>query len=172
MNVIEPPRDTLYEYLRGRACAMMIMTVILQPNQTLTTDFPGWKSDAAYDSLRISAMLAGRTVSAASIDVHFEKPLSEINFNAHAGAAAFKGAMLAFDKPSNVLRLSVASVQSLQLDLYGPDGRKIAAIFSREQCVPGVYRFSLNKFTGAKGFMIVKLKAATAVSVVPITIVR
>jgi hypothetical protein len=172
MAVVKPPRDTLYQYLRFRACPMLVMTIVLQPNQTLTMDFPGWKSDSAFDSLRVSAMLAGRTASAASIDVHFEKPLSEISFNSHAGAAAFKGAILAFDRTSNVLRLSVASVQSIQLDLYGLDGRKIAAILSREQCGPGTYRFQLNQYTRANGCIIAKLKTATAVSVVPVTIVR
>ena len=172
MNVVKPPFDTLYHYLKGKGCITMITEITLQPNQTVTMDFPGWKSDSAYDSLRVSGMLAGLTASAASIDIRFEQPVTGINFSAHAMAASFKGAMIAFDRSSNVLKLSVASAQSIQLNLYGLDGRKIAELFSREQCGPGVYRLSLNKFTAVKGCIIAKLKTPTSVSVVPVTILR
>jgi hypothetical protein len=172
MNVVNPPLDTLYHYLMHIVCAQMTGKIVLQPNQTVTMDFPGWESVLTYDSLRVSAMLTGLTASAASIDVRFEKPITEINFIAHALSAPFKGAMIAFDRSSNVLKLSVASAQSIQLNLYGLDGRKIAGLLSREQCGPGTYRFPLNQFSLAKGCLIAKLKTATAVSVVPVTIVR
>jgi len=87
-------------------------------------DFPGWQSDSAYDSLRVSAMLAGLSASAASIDIRFERPITGINFNAHALSAPFKGATIAFDRLSKVLRLSVASTQAVRLELFGLDGRK------------------------------------------------
>jgi len=144
----------------------------LQPNQTVTMDFPGWKTDSAYDSLRVSAMLAGLTPTTASIDIRFEQPSTGINFSAHDMVTPFKGATIAFDRLANVLKLSVASTQFIQLELYGLDGRKIAALIIREQCGPGAYQFSLNKFAVVNGCMIAKLKTATAVSVVPITILR
>jgi len=172
MNVVKPPRDTLFQYLKLRACPMMIMTVVLQPNQTLTMDFPGWQSDSAYDSLRVSAMLAGLSASAASIDIRFERPITGINFNAHALSAPFKGATIAFDRLSKVLRLSVVSTQAVRLELFGLDGRKIQTIFNREQCAPGSYRFSLNEITLAKGCLLVKLKTASSVSVIPVTLLH
>jgi hypothetical protein len=172
MNLVKPPHDTLFQYLKLRACPMMIMTVVLQPNQTLTMDFPGWQSDSAYDSLRVSAMLAGLSASAASIDIRFERPITGINFNAHALSAPFKGATIAFDRLSKVLRLSVASTQAVRLELFGLDGRKIQTIFNREQCAPGSYRFSLNEITLAKGCLLVKLKTASSVSVIPVTLLH
>ena len=102
MSVVKPPSDTLYRYLKGMGCIAMMTKIILQPNQTAVMDFHGWKSDVAYDSLRIGAMLAGLPASAASIDVHFNKPITGINFNAHAMAVPFKGAIMAFDRLSNV----------------------------------------------------------------------
>jgi hypothetical protein len=145
---------------------------ILQPNQTLTMDFPGWQSDSAYDSLRVSAMLAGLVASAASIDVRFEKPVTGINFNAHAEVAQFKDAMIAFDKLSNMLTLSVGSKQTVLLELFGLDGRKIHSFFNKDQCGPGIYRFSINKAFAAHGCIIAKLKTSTAESVLPISLVR
>ncbi|MGB7566927.1 MAG: hypothetical protein WBM07_03640, partial [Chitinivibrionales bacterium] len=170
MTIVKPPRDTLYHYLKLRACTDLIETIVLQPNQVLTMDFPGWESDSAYDSLRVSAMLAGLAASAASIDIRFEQPVTGIN--AHAAVVPFKDAMIAYERPSNVLTLSVASARSIKVDLYGLDGRKIAALFDREQCGPGTYRFPLNRFTMANRCMIAKLKSGAAVSIVPITMLR
>ena len=170
MTIVKPPRDTLYQYLKLRACTDLIETIVLQPTQTLTMDFPGWESDSAYDSLRVSAMLAGMTASAASIDIRFEESVTGVTV--HAAVVPFKNAMIAYERPSNVLQLSVSSTQSIKVDLYGLDGRKIAALFDREQCGPGTYRFPLNHFTMANRCMIAKLKTGTAVSIVPITILR
>ena len=173
MNAVKPPRDTVYQYLKYRACPMIVATLfILQPNQTLTMDFPGWQSDSAYDSLRISALMAGMPQTAASIDVRFEQPITGINFNTGAGAAVFKGATMAFDRLSNMLTLSVGSAQSVQLDLFGLDGRKIHSFFNKNQCGPGTYRFSINKAFAAHSCIIAKLKTSTAESVLPITLLR
>jgi hypothetical protein len=173
MTAVKPPRDTLYQYLKHRACPMIAATLfILQPNQTLTMDFPGWQSDSAYDSLRISALVAGMPQTAASIDIRFEKPITGINFNAGAAATVFKGATMAFDRLSNMLTLSVGSAQTVQLDLFGLDGRKIHSFFNKNQCAPGTYRFSINKAFAARSCIIAKLKTSTAESVLPITLLR
>jgi hypothetical protein len=173
MTAVKPPRDTLYQYLKHRACPMIAATLfILQPNQTLTMDFPGWQSDSAYDSLRISALMAGILQTAASIDIRFEQPITGINFNNLTQAVVFKEATMAFDRLSNVLALSVGSAQTVQLDLFGLDGRKIHSFFNKDQCAPGTYRFSINKAFAAHGCLIAKLKTSTAESVLPITLLR
>jgi|GEM_PF-1678304 len=171
MNVVKPPFDTLYHYLKGVGCITMVTEITLQPNQTAVKDFPGWKSDAIFDSLRISAMLAGLTQTTASIDIRFEPLVTGINFNTRAGVSSFKNAIIAFDRLSNTLKLSIPSTQSIQLEVYGLDGRKIADLLNKEQCGPGIYRLSLNKIM-VTGCMVAKLKTATAVSFAPITFLR
>jgi hypothetical protein len=79
---------------------------------------------------------------------------------------------MAFDRLSNVLALSVGSAQTVQLDLFGLDGRKIHSFFNKNQCAPGTYRFSINKAFAARGCLIAKLKTSTAESVLPITLLR
>ena len=172
MNVVRPPRDTLYHYLKLRACPDLVESVVLQPSQSLIMDFPGWQSDSAYDSLRISAMLTAMTSSMASIDIRFEQPVTGINFNTRAQAAVFKGATMAFDRLSNMLTLSVGSAQTVRLELFGLDGRKIHSFFNKDQCAPGTYRFSINKAFAAHGCIIAKLKTSTAESVLPIMLLR
>ncbi|MDD5673507.1 MAG: hypothetical protein PHC61_05050 [Chitinivibrionales bacterium] len=92
--------------------------------------------------------------------------------NATLPAIISAGAALAFDRSSNILRLSVPSAQSVQLELYGLNGRKIATLLKKEQRGPGMYQLSLSKSIIAGGCIIAQLKTASAVSVVPITILR
>jgi hypothetical protein len=172
MNIVKPPKDTLYRYLRGRACITMITEITISPNETLTMDFPGWKSDSAYDSLRVSAMFAGLTSTVSSIDIHFEHPTTSIKADRRSPAYPLNKAMIGWDRQSSVVYLSVASPQSVRLELYGLDGKKLNVMLNGALCNPGTYRFSLHDFIATNKCVIIKLKTDNQETVMPITALR
>jgi hypothetical protein len=87
-------------------------------------------------------------------------------------ATMSKSTALTFERISNAFRLSIPYAQSVSLELYALDGRKIATIFNAQIFNAGTYRLMINKFTNVSGCVIAKLKTANGVTVVPVSIVR
>ncbi|MDD5673508.1 MAG: hypothetical protein PHC61_05055, partial [Chitinivibrionales bacterium] len=70
----------------------------------------------------------------------------------------------------NVLKLDLPAAQLVTLELYGLNGQKIAALLDNKQCPAGITSFSLNKFTGARGCLIARLKSNETETTLPLVI--
>lgn len=77
-----------------------------------------------------------------------------------------------FECSSSILKFSLPVAQSVTLEIYRLNGQKIATLLNGEKWNPGTYRIPLNKFTTVSGCIIAKLKTGTAISLVPITLLR
>ncbi|MDD5675560.1 MAG: hypothetical protein PHC61_15425 [Chitinivibrionales bacterium] len=81
-------------------------------------------------------------------------------------------ASVSFERSSKLLTLSLPSAQSITLEIFGLNGRKIAAVLADKKLSAGTYSFALDKFTHAHGCLVARLVSDAGEKTAPLMLTK
>jgi len=151
--------DTIYQYMKNRACPLIIGFDTLKPHKQISFNFPGFYVNKSIDSvLTICAKTFSFPNSDVIIKVYIKKLYTNnLLSNFKKNNNKFYSAEL-FDK-SLLLKIHVLKYDYFTIDIFDLSGRKINQICEKELS-PGIYSYKISDYSHklSRGTYIIRIK--------------